>query len=203
MREEFKASADAPREPRKTGAFLRQPRVRLGAAVALAVAAGLIAWAVIGSGGNSSPGTQRSTPAVAGTGPVAVSPSGLRTMSSTLKQPIYWAGARRGYTYELTRTSDAKIFVRYLPPGVKVGAKGANYLIVATYPFPNALNGLKAVSKGRTIPISGNGIAVVDGSYPKSVHLAFPGVDYQVEVYDPKPATALSVATSGDVRPVR
>jgi hypothetical protein len=43
---------------------------------------------------------------------------------------------------------------------------------------------------------------VVDKTYTKSVHVAYPGVAYQVEVYDPSPATARTVAVSGDVRPV-
>jgi hypothetical protein len=35
-----------------------------------------------------------------------------------VKHPVYWAGPRPSYTYELTRTSDGRIFVRYLPTGV-------------------------------------------------------------------------------------
>ena len=199
-----KASAESPTESSKGGAGLRQPRVRLSAVVALAVAAGLIAWAATNRGGNS-PSTANPTagPRTKGTGPVALSPRGLRTLSRALGQPIYWAGQESGYTYEVTQVSKGKIFVRYLPQGVKVGAKGASYLIVATYSFPKAFNALKAVSKGHEIAIPGNGIAAVDQGYPKSVHLAFPRVNYQVEVYDPSPARARNVATSGDVRPVR
>ena len=46
-------------------------------------------------------------------------------------------------------------------------------------------------------------MALVDESYPNSVHVAYPGVDYQVEVYDPSPARAREVATSGLVQRVR
>jgi len=198
-----KASAESPTESSKGGAGLRQPRVRLGAVVALAVAAGLIAWAATKGGNSPSTANPTAGPRTKGTGPVALSPRGLRTLSRALGQPIYWAGQESGYTYEVTQVSKGKIFVRYLPQGVKVGAKGASYLIVATYSFPKAFNALKAVSKGHEIAIPGNGIAAVDQGYPKSVHLAFPRVNYQVEVYDPSPARARNVATSGDVRPVR
>ena len=46
------------------------------------------------------------------------------------------------------------------------------------------------------------GIALADAGYPQSVHLAFPGVDYQIKVYDTSPQRALEVAVSGDVQPV-
>jgi len=59
------------------------------------------------------------------------------------------------------------------------------------------------VAGGREIAIAGGGIAVIDQGYRKSVHVAFPGVNYQVEVYDPSPAVSRRTAVSGNVRPVR
>ena len=35
-----------------------------------------------------------------------------------------------------------------------------------------------------------------------SVHVAYPGVDYQVEVYDPKAGAALELIDSGGIVPV-
>jgi predicted aconitase with swiveling domain len=46
------------------------------------------------------------------------------------------------------------------------------------------------------------GVAMVDRAHPQSVHLAYPGVDDQVEIYDPSPARSLRIARSGEVRPV-
>jgi hypothetical protein len=203
MHEELKAPAESVRA--KTGEWLQRPRVRLGAVVAVAAAAGIIAWAVVGSGGGSShQATPPSRGAVSGgIGPIGLSPEGLRAQSRSLRKPIYWAGPKRGYTYELTRTVTGRFYVRYLPPGTAVGAKGADYLIIATYPFPKTFAALKRVSGGKGISLPGGGLAVVDTNYPKSVHLAFPGIDYQVEVYDPSPARARAVAVSGSVRPVR
>ena len=186
----------------KSGEWLRQPRVRLGAVVALAVAAAFIAWVAIDHGGGTSQRTSSQT--VAGSiGPVGLSAAGLQAQSGSLHQPIFWAGPKAGYTYELTRTSTGRVYVRYLPPGAAVGAKGASYLVVATYPFPNALTALKKVSGGKGVALPGRGLAVVNTRYPKSVYVAFPGVDYQIEVYDPSPRTARKVALSGAVRPVR
>jgi hypothetical protein len=193
--------SEAPRPPARAKELLGHARFRLGAVVALAVAAGLIAWAVIGSDDNSSP--KANTVTVSPVGPVGLSAQGLRNRTASLKQPIYWAGPKPGYVYELTRTDTGNVYVRYLPPGANPGAPGAPYLIIATYPYANALEALSAVSNGRQLGLPGGGIALVDEKYPKSVHVAFPGINYQIEVYDPSPARSRQVAVSGDVRPVR
>ena len=187
----------------------RLPRLRIGAAVAVAAGAGLGAWALVGHGGpaSSSPSTVAASPPAAPAatakpiGPVALSASGLRTLSSSVDQPIYWAGPKAGYLYELTRTSEGRVFVRYLPPGAQVGSKRQIYLVVATYPFQNPLQALKNLA-GTHVAIPGGGVAMVDAGHPQSVHLAYPGVDDQVEVYDPSPARSLKLARSGAVRPV-
>jgi hypothetical protein len=183
--------------------LLRHPRVRLGAVVALAAAAGIIAWVAIGTGDdNSSSAPATKGPVAAGHSAVGLSASGLRTLARNVKQRIYWDGTKRGYLYELTRLNDGRIYVRYLPPGVKVGDKRAKFLIIATYPFPGAFSALQKVSDGKAIKIPGGGIALVHQTYPKSVHVAFPGVDYQIEVYDPSPKRSLNVARSGKLKPV-
>jgi hypothetical protein len=181
--------------------LLRRPRVRLGAALALAVGAGLLAWAVVDSRGTGSSTSGAATTAQP-IGPIALSAKGLRTLTQTVDQPIYWAGPKAGYLYELTRTSTGKVFIRYLPQGAKVGSKKTIYLIVATYPFQNPLQALKNLTNRHLRAIPGGGVAMVDQNHPQSVHLAYPGVDDQVEVYDPSPAQALQVAQSGKVRPV-
>jgi hypothetical protein len=182
-------------------------RSRLTLVVAVAIAAVFIGWEVIGSGSSptnqNSTTKQSSTPSPNPIGPVGLSASGLQTLATAVGQPIYWAGAKEGYLYELTRTRAGNVYIRYLPPGTNVGAKGANYLVVVTYPFGGALQALKNVADGHEIAIPGGGIALVDQNYPKSVHLAYPNSEYQIEVYDPSPARSLEVARSGDVRPVQ
>jgi hypothetical protein len=136
--------------------------------------------------------------------PAVVSLAGLKSFAHTIEHPIYWAGAKQGYAYEVTQTANGNVYVRYLPKGVKAGAPKP-YLTVATYPFPNALAALSKGAKGSTSGVyhlAGGGLAVVDSSYPKSVHVAFPSSSYQVEVFDPSPSVARSVATSGSVAPL-
>jgi hypothetical protein len=135
--------------------------------------------------------------------PAAATAAGLQAVAREIGHPIYWAGRRAGDTYELTETANGNVYVRYLPPGVKVGDPRADFLIVATYPIREAFAAVRRTA-GAVAPIrlSHRGIAVVDQSYPKSIHLAFPGVPYKVEVFDPSPATTLKVVASGRVGPV-
>jgi hypothetical protein len=172
----------------------------IAALVVLAIVAGVIIWAV--KGGDSSPSTATKGPVVSAIKPVALSASGLKTLAGAVGQPIYWAGPTKGYSYELRRTDNGNVYVRYLPPGVKAGASGADYLIVATYPFRGAFEAIQKVGGGRKIQLPGGGIGQIASSYPNSVHLAFPKVDYQVEVFDPSAQRALEVATTGQIKPV-
>src|SRR4051812_45364154 len=101
-----------PRRPPRRGGFDprdRQMRAGGGTVVALGIGGG--AWVAIrGRGGSSaSPRVPRTR------GAVPVSPSGLRTLASAVNQPIYWAGPQSGRQYELTRATDGRVWVRYLP----------------------------------------------------------------------------------------
>lgn len=187
----------------------RRSRFRVGAVLAVAAAAGVGAWAIVSHrDSGSSSATTSAAPSATATvtakpiAPVGLSAQGLRTLTASIPQPIYWAGPKPGYLYELTRTSTGKIFVRYLPPGTRVGSRKATYLIVATYPFRDALKALTDLRTQRRLKIPGGGIAIVDASHPESVHLAFPGSNNQIEVYDPSPKRSLAIVKSGAVRPV-
>jgi hypothetical protein len=187
------------RAPARARNLLRQPRAFIAAGAALAVAAAAIAWALSG-GGNSS--TTTSAVGVEPIPPVELSAKGLRTLAKAVKQPIYWAGAKQGYMYELTRTENGNVIIRYLPANEKTGARGA-FLTIATYPFAHAFDGLKNLADGRAQTVPHGGIALVDQNHATSIHLAYPRAAYQVEIYDPSAERALQLALSGDVVPVR
>jgi hypothetical protein len=130
-----------------------------------------------------------------------MSAAGLKKLQAKLGHPIYWAGPKPGYTYEVTQRGDGTIYVRYLSPGVRVGDPRSAFLIIVTYPYANALLALQRVQNGKGISVPRGGLALVHQGYAKSVHLAYPRVNYQIEVYDPLPQVARLVATSGQVRP--
>jgi hypothetical protein len=136
---------------------------------------------------------------------VGISVQKLTSLSGSLGQPVFWAGSERGSTYELSRTKDGRIYIRYLPTGVKPGDTRANFLAVGTYPQADAFSVLKATAKKQgqaTIKLGGGGLAFADKTHPTSVYLAYPGSDYQIEVFDPSSARARRLVVSGKVVPI-
>jgi hypothetical protein len=178
----------------------RLPRVRLGAVIALAIAAAFVVWLLVRGGGHSAaPLSPTATPKrgfVEG-----ASATRLKSFAASLDHPIYWVGPKPGVTYELTETGDGRIYIRYLPAGFRVGER-RSFLTIVTYPYRHALAALRAVSGGKGFAITGGGLALVDRRYPQSVHVAFPGLNYQVEVYDPSPARSRLLVMSGKLTPV-
>jgi hypothetical protein len=177
-------------------------RLRIGAVIAVAATVGIVTWLLTRESGHPATTTGSVLHVVKPMGPVASTPRGLAGFSGALHQPIYWAGPIAGVRYELTETPSGAAYVRYLPSGVKVGERRASFLIVATYPFRNAMAALKRVANGRGKTLPDGAFVLPDATDPKSVHLAFPNVAYQVEVYDPVPARANRIAMSGRIRAV-
>jgi hypothetical protein len=139
-------------------------------------------------------------------GPLAASPAELRALATSLGHPIYWAGPRPKTTYELWETASGFTYIRYLPRGVSAGNR-ARYLIVATYPMKNAFTitrNASAKSK-RTITrrIPDGGVAAYTKEHATNVYVAYPGVDVQVEVYDPSAKRTPKLVASGQIVPVR
>ena len=136
-------------------------------------------------------------------GPIGFTAAHLKAQSSFIHTKFYWAGPQQGDTYEFTRTKLGYLFVRYLPAGVRIGAPGANFLIISTYPIPDAYQALHQKAKSRAIPGPGGSIVYVDPLHRNSVYMAWRGVNDEVEVYAPQPAVALATARSGKIKPVR
>jgi hypothetical protein len=136
----------------------------------------------------------------------AASLADLKSLANGAGHAVFWAGRKRGYTYELTQTSDGSIYIRYLPPGVPVGAAGGDFLSIGSYPQSNAFATVTAAQKqsGEIITkLSGGGVAVSNPNRPQSVYFAYPGSKVLVEVYDPSPSHAKQLMTSGKVLPIR
>jgi hypothetical protein len=174
----------------------RLTQIRLAALVAAGFAAFVVGWLLIG--GND--GSGQTKPSVS-----SASEAELRSFAASSANPVYWAGPRTGQTYELFKTSDGRVYVRYLPPGVKVGDPRPQFLTVGTYPLANAFAALKRIGRTPghvTRALPGGGIAILSSSTP-SVYFAYPGAKYQVEVYAPSPSTTRSLVVNGQVVPIR
>jgi hypothetical protein len=139
------------------------------------------------------------------TGAVAVSAKGLAERAAEEHQPIYWAGPASKRTLELTKTGQRWFLLRYLPPGVEVGA-GGPYLTIGTYPVTDAFAAVQRLTRedgAVSIELANGGLASVNPKhFPYSVFLAYPGSNYQVEVFDPSLARARRLVTSGKISAV-
>lgn len=134
----------------------------------------------------------------------SVSQSGLTTIAGALGRPIYWAGKQSQSRYELTLAPDGRTYVRYLPKGVGVGTL-APYLTIGTYPFVNAFAASTAFAhqKGSVIvPSPVGSIAFYRTAHPLSVFVAYPGSDFQIEVFDPTPGKSKSLVSAGAIATV-
>ncbi len=177
---------------------LRLPHLRLGALVAVGLAAFLVGWRLVHP--------DEDAPRAPVTGASATSDSELRTFAKSVSHPLYWAGPKDGYTYELTRTNDGRIYVRYLPKGTEVGDPRSRFLTVGTYPRTGAFAELKRAGRANgaiSLKLSRGGLAVFSQAKPTSVYFGYPDARYQVEVYHPSPDEARRLALSGQVVPVR
>ena len=177
--------------------------MRIGAVLAIAALAAFLVWLLVvrdDSGSGSA-----SQPSAAPIAPVAATPDRIRELSVEVGRPIYWLGPEQDQVYELQRTAQDRIYVRYLPASASVGTKQAAYALVGTYPVPNAYAVLKGLAKGSgetSFTAPKGGVAVYSDSRPTNVYLAYPGSDVQIEVYDPSPSRARSLVASGRVVPV-
>jgi hypothetical protein len=181
---------------------LRASRLRVGAAIAVGLAAALLVWLAVGRGTDDSPSGSGS----ASSGelePSLMSAEELHDLAASTSVPLYWAGPRAGARYEVTRTRAGTVYLRYLPPALRVGDLEPA-LTVVTYPIENALERMQANAGKRSsrIPLPDGGLAVVDPSRPTNVHFAYPGQAVQVEVYAPSPGLARRLVLSGVVRPL-
>jgi hypothetical protein len=178
---------------------LNRSRLLIAVGAVLAVAAVIAVVIVATSGGSTkSSSSGRATP-------VAATASDLGSVAAKLGHPLYWAGARAGFTYELTQASSGNVWVRYLPQGVQLGDPRANFLTVGTYPKANALQSVTAASKRKgavSFSVPGGGVAVQYTDRPNSVYMAFPGKNLLIEVYNPSSSAARTAVKAGQILPL-
>lgn len=120
-------------------------------------------------------------------------------------EPVYWAGEQEGAELELSRPGEGRTYVRYLTEGADAGDPRAEFLTVGTYVQPGAVAALRKQGNepgGVLAKAPGNAVVYFSQEEPKSVYLAYPGVDVQIEVFDPSFSRALQLVNSGQIVPV-
>jgi hypothetical protein len=129
----------------------------------------------------------------------------IQELAGASGHPVYWAGPTGAQTFEWTVLPDGRTYVRYLTRGAKVEDPRPLFLTVASYPVGNGVAAIHKAAKSpgaRTFNVKGGGTALVNGKTPSSVYLAYRGSKYQIEVFDPNPARARKLVTSGKIQPV-
>jgi hypothetical protein len=183
-----KAKSDGKAKAKKQ-AFLG---IALGAGVVIALALVLIL-----SGEDNSPGSSN--------GVEVLSVEALRKAVSGPGTPVYWVGERAGAELELSRPDSTRTYVRYLTGGARAGDPRPIFLTVGTYDRPHPIQELRQQGKREGAVLAeapGGAVVYYDRRRPQSVYLAYPGVEAQIEVYDPNVKQALTLVNSGQIVPV-
>lgn len=178
----------------------RQKMLRWGV-VGLAVLVAVIAWvATRGDDGDS--GEAEST---AGFEAKIVSEAELEEIAGESGHAVYWAGPIEGTELEASESEDGGVQVRYLDEGEEPGGDRAGTLTIGSYPLADATKALEGFAErpGAIVRESDEvGEVVSNPEAPSSVYFASPDGSLQIEVYDPSPARAMSLARSGEVQPI-
>ena len=180
-----------PRRPARADQAQLQMLLVLGLAVL--AAASVVGWLLLSH-------RTSGAPAKVASGPALVTADQLASTAHMLGHPVYWAGPRDNWSYELTVTKSGRVYVRYLPRNAKAGDPRSNFLTVGTYPGAHAYRNLKKVSTGPAVHsnlLPDDGLLVAPKALPKSVYIAYPKGDYQVEVYDATAGAARRLALNG------
>lgn len=136
---------------------------------------------------------------LATSGQVALTEAELQSAVKTLGGSIYWAGPMPNALYSLDHIASGQDLVRYLPNGEGLADVEQNYRVIATYQDANAFETMQTAGKLDT----GVSVTNPDGSLiyyakatPTHVYLAFKGLAFQIEIFDPAPGGALKLATT-------
>jgi hypothetical protein len=169
--------------------------LRLRLVVAGLLAIGLILWIVLRDDGDSD------TTSDSGQAEI-VSVDGLRDAAAEEETPIYWAGEQEGAELEMSQPDEERVYVRYLTDGAEAGDPQPAFLTVGTYENPEAAAELRQLGKepgGVLGEAPGGATVYFSRNQPQSVYLAYPGVDVEIEVYDPDLERALQLVNSGQI----
>lgn len=131
-------------------------------------------------------------------GKVALSESELVAAVNKLGVDVYWAGPVDGAKYTLAVPADGQAYVRYLPNGQGLEDTSPNYVVIATYTTQDAFNATQAAGnqKNGVSFINSEGAAVYySKEAPTNVYVAYPNLNYQIEVFNPIAQTALDIAS--------
>ena len=189
--------------PAVGGSWLQRNRQTaiIGGAVVVVVVAAIIAFTVGGDDKKSS-NNGGDNAAQQSNVQIGLNADGLKTAVAAIGRPVYWAGAEPDYQYVLQTFGNGQTTVRYIPKDGDPNNQEAVYRVMGTYPIKGAFDVTTKAGQAENSALltnSDGSIVVYNKSKTTNVYVAFPGVDVQIEIYDPTPGKALEIATSGRV----
>lgn len=176
----------------------KQRNFRFSVSVVAILAIALGAWLALRGDDDS---TDSSTPTEA----EVVSVDALQDAVGGTGTPVYWAGEQADTELELSEPEEGRTYIRYLTGDAEAGDPRPNFFTVGTYANEDPVATLKRQgeeSGGVLGKAPGNATVYFDRNDPSSIYLAYPGVEAQIEVFDPDFKRALQLVNSGQIIPV-
>jgi hypothetical protein len=175
----------------------RRLLLRVGV-VGLALLVGLIAWL----GTRSDDVTE---PAAEGFAARIVSEEELEEIAALSGHPVYWAGPVAGTSLEVSEGVGGGVQVSYLEQRTEGGGDQNDQLTIGSYPLADPMSALEGFAERENAIVrrGADGRKVVSSTEaPSSAYFVSPDGLVQIEVYDPSPKRAMSLALSGRVEAV-
>ena len=140
-------------------------------------------------------------------GKVALTEPELIAAVKQLGIDVYWAGPVKDAKYTLAVPADGQAYVRYLPNGQGIEDTKPNYVVIATYTTTDAFTATQAAgntTNGVTFVNTEGAAVYYNKDTPTNVYVAYPNLNFQIEVFDPIAATALEIASkAGALRVIK
>jgi hypothetical protein len=143
----------------------------------------------------------RTTLSAQTSGGVCLTEGELKNVISENKIQAYWTGPLKDATYSINSATAGQVFIRYIPKGEECGSTAASFRVIATYAEADAFSATQQAgnqAEGVSLANTDGSVVYFNKNAPSNVYVAYPGIDYQIEIYDPNPKTAVTLATTSN-----
>ena len=202
-----KASVKKPSEDGQTAITKSNgsPKIVLLMVLSALISSGITYLATNNSAPTPAATTSTFTEVIAGK--VALTEPELIAAVKQLGVDVYWAGPVKDAKYTLAVPADGQAYVRYLPNGQGIEDTKPNFVVIATYTTTDAFTATQAAgntTNGVTFVNTEGAAVYYNKDTPTNVYVAYPNLNYQIEVFHPTAATALEIASkAGALRVIK
>jgi len=143
--------------------------------------------------------SDRTTLAAQTSGGVCLTEEELKSLIKENGIQAYWTGPLKDAKYSLNASVTGQVFIRYVPSGAQCDDVRPNFRVIATYAETDAFattQAAGATADGVSLLNADGSIVYFNRNNPTNIYVAFPGIDYQIEIYDPNPKDAVTAATT-------